>query len=100
MNNDHEYAFGANPLMADECCIVLEQDGGEHVITYTRRWNDPDLVFGLRASSDLMTWFDHATFIVVEQTVHIDSEFETTVLRVAVHPDQLYLFYRIVGHWQ
>ncbi len=100
MNNDHEYAFGGDPLAADQCVIMLERDGGEDVITYTRRWNDPDLVFGLRASSDLMTWFDHATFIVVEQTVHIDGEFETAVLRVAVHPDQLHLFYRIVGHWQ
>ncbi|MBL7115253.1 MAG: hypothetical protein ISS35_05755 [Kiritimatiellae bacterium] len=78
----------------------MERDGDKDVITYTRRWNDPGLVFGLEASTDLITWFDHTTCIDVDQAVHIDSEFETAVLRVTVDAGQSHLFYRIVGRWQ
>lgn len=57
LSNRAEYAFGGNPRIADSLPpSAMERDGASIEWTFTRRADDPSLVFGLEASADLRVW--------------------------------------------
>lgn len=106
VHNDREYAFGGDPLQAgsgDVGMLWMSHDGdGLLVLQYTRRSDDPGLVFTLMVSTDLQNWFDLVTlngFLVTEQTAALSASVEQVTLQALVPEDEPVLFFKIKADW-
>jgi len=99
--NDKEYAFVGDPNVADEVGVLdIERDGdGNWVLSYTRRSDDPAIVFVVEASTDLDAWFDWTAWVLSEAAapLALDAERATAVVESsAAYPT---LFFRIRATW-
>jgi sugar lactone lactonase YvrE len=70
-----EYAFGLNPIQADQQSLQhFQMAATELTTTYTRPASRPDLTYTVKASSDLATW---STTGVVHELITTDNGVET-----------------------
>ncbi|MCL1919545.1 MAG: tandem-95 repeat protein [Kiritimatiellaeota bacterium] len=100
LNNDAEYVFGGDPTVYDptvgRITITMRPDGTAD-LTYTRRDNDPTLVFTLHACDDLIIgdWQpvtdDTLTFVA-----HTDTELTIATHNVPVPAAPKQRFFKII----
>ena len=98
LSNDQEYVFGSDPNVFNTADHILSltaaSAGGNKVITYRRRSNDPSLTFVIQRSTDLQNWTDCTPDIVSQLMVPVTAEVEDVTVTLAVTGDTL--FFRVV----
>ena len=101
LNNDQEYVFGGNPTVGGDAVGNLglaRAVGGNMLITYVRRKNDPTLIYTLQGSVSLSTpiWRDVQDLVVDEVFEAIDDAFERVHLTLQVPGTELTMFFKVV----
>jgi hypothetical protein len=100
MNNDQEYAFGGDAMVADASPIQLAIESPTvHVITYVRRYNDPAIQFNLLGSVDMISWANLGALVLDETRTPLDTELETVEVRLLVESGFDVRFYRVEAIW-
>ncbi|MFT5473949.1 MAG: hypothetical protein ACI856_002283, partial [Kiritimatiellia bacterium] len=100
LSNDQEYVFGRNPSVADSMGLTFSRDGnGNFLLSYTRRINDPGLVFGLEGTSDLVIWGNAQSLIIAQTRVPVGTEFERVSYVILLVPNEPTLAFRVTVNY-
>ena len=99
--NDGEYAFVGDPNTPDQSALLsISRDaGGDWLIGYFRRSNDPALVFTLFASENLADWYDCTESILGELVLPAGTDREQVILRLPDTSIPPVRFFKLVVFW-
>ena len=97
LSNDQEYVFGTHPREADGARLTIDHGVGDtRVVTYTRRTNDPTLVYTLEATTNFITWVAVDLSRIVEIRETLGDEHELAILNVEIDETQPILHFRVL----
>jgi VCBS repeat-containing protein len=99
-DNDQEYAFGGDPKVSDSSALLTlsPAPGGNLLLTYVRRKNDPALSYTLQGSPTLAppVWDDVVAVTVREQFISLGTSYERVEVTISTPLAGPSMFFRVL----
>ena len=100
LNNDQEYYFRGNPKDGNNVGAIglSPVTGGNVLITFVRRKNDPSLTYTLQGSVSLTppAWMNVQPLVIHEAVSPIDEAFEHVTLTIQMSEAGPIMFFRVI----